>query len=264
MSKRVEIVNAFYNRISEDNRLSGSRQGQLEYVTTMHYIRHFAKGGAKILEIGAGTGRYSIALAKEGYEVTAVELVGHNLDILKSNSEDLENIHAFQGDALELGRFADKEFDITMVLGPLYHLYDAKDVHKALDEAIRVTKEGGIILVAFLSVYAILFDNYLQGNIEAGLEENFADDYRVKHFEEQLFTGYDIAEFEQLFAQKNVEYIVTVATDSVLELAEGRSDFMMSDEEFKRFTRYHLATCEKRELLGCSSHLLYICKKKGI
>lgn len=78
----------------------------------------------------------------------------------------------------------------------------------------------------------------------------------------QLFTGYDIAEFEKLFAEKGVEYLTTAAVDSVLELAEGRSDFAMSDEEFEAFAKYHLATCEKRELLGCSSHLLYICRRK--
>ena len=68
-------------------------------------------------------------------------------------------------------------------------------------------------------------------------------------------------EFENLFEEKNVEYLKTVAVDSVLELAEERKDFAMSDEEFEAFAKYHLATCEKRELLGCSSHLLYICKK---
>jgi len=262
MSKRIEIVNTFYNEIN-DTRLSRSRHGQLEYITTMNYIRRFANEGARILEIGAGTGRFSIDLAREGYDVTAVELVEHNLEILKNNSNDLDNIHSFQGDALDLRRFADNEFDITMVFGPLYHLYDGSDVHKAIDEAIRVTKDGGVIFVAFLSVYSILFDNYLQGNLKDGIEENFTGDYRVKHFEEQLFTGYDIGEFEQIFEQKNVQYITTVAVDSILELAEGRTDFSMSDEEFELFAKYHLATCEKRELLGSSSHLLYICKKKG-
>lgn len=256
MSKRLEFVNMFYNEIDEDARLNRSRHGQLEYATTMNYIKRFAKEGSKILEIGAGTGRYSIALAKEGYDVTAVELVEHNLEILKKNSSGLSNIQAFQGDALNLERFEDESFDITLVFGPLYHLYEKNDVHKAIDEAIRVTKQDGVILFAFLSVYAILFDNYLQGNLVAGLEENFTDDYTVKHFEEQLFTGYDIVEFEQLFAEKNVEYISTVAVDSILELAEGRSDFVMSDEEFEAFMNYHLTTCEKRELLGCSSHLL--------
>ena len=261
MSKRVEIVSSFYNEINEDMRLGRSRQGQLEYLTTMHYIQRLAKGGEKILEIGAGTGRYSIALAKEGYDVTAVELVERNLEVLRQNCGELKNIQAFQGDALDLSRFADDTFDITLVFGPLYHLYEEKDVHKALDEAIRVTKKDGIILVAFLSVYAILFDNYLDGNLAEGLEENFAEDYKVKHFEEQLFTGYDIAEFEELFVGKGVKHIATAAVDSVLELAEGRSDFFLSDEEFEMFVKYHLATCEKRELLGASSHLLYICRK---
>lgn len=261
MSKRVEILNKIYNGIDEDTRLSRSRHGQLEYITTMNYIRRFAKKGDKILEMGAGTGRYSIALAKAGYEVTAVELVENNLKTLKSNGKALDNMQAFQGDALDLGRFADGTFDITLVFGPLYHLYDEKDVHRALDEAIRVTKNDGVILVAFLSVYAILFD-YLNGQLFHGIEENFTSDYHVKHFEEQCFTGYDVAEFEALFQEKNVAPIALAAADTMLQQAEMRSDFRMTDEEFDLFAKYHLATCEKRELLGSSSHLLYICKKK--
>lgn len=262
MSKRLEIVSSFYNEIDEDARLERSRHGQMEYITTMHYIRKYAKKGTKLLEIGAGTGRYSIALAKAGYDVTSVELVEHNLEVLKKNSEGIANIQSYQGDALDLSRFADNSFDVTLLFGPLYHLYEPQDVQKAIDEAIRVTKPDGVILVAFLSVYAIMFDNYLQGNLLAGIEENFTEDYQIKHFEEQLFTGYDIVEFEELFADKQVQYLSTVAVDSVLELAEGRSDFVMSDEEFEAFAKLQLALCEKRELLGSSSHLLYICKKQ--
>ena len=262
MSKRLEIVSSFYNEIDEDARLERSRHGQMEYITTMHYIRKYAKKGTKLLEIGAGTGRYSIALAKAGYDVTSVELVEHNLEVLKKNSEGIANIQSYQGDALDLSRFADNSFDVTLLFGPLYHLYEPQDVQKAIDEAIRVTKPDGVILVAFLSVYAIMFDNYLQGNLLAGIEENFTEDYQIKHFEEQLFTGYDIVEFEELFADKPVQYLNTVAVDSVLELAEERSDFVMSDEEFEAFAKMQLALCEKRELLGSSSHLLYICKKQ--
>ena len=261
MSKRINIVKTFYDRIDEDARLDQNRHGQMEYRTTMEYIHRYAKKDVQILEIGAGTGRYSIALAKEGYHVTAVELVEHNLEILRKNSSECNNLKAYQGDALNLERFKDGTFDITLVLGPMYHLYDKEDVHKALKEAIRVTKENGIIFVAFLSVYAILYDNYLNGRLLEGIEENFTDKCEVRHFEEQLFTGYDIVEFEELFEDKGVKHLSTVAVDSILELAEGRSDFAMSEEEFEAFAKYHLQTCEKRELLGSSSHLLYICRK---
>ena len=263
MSKRIEIVSSFYDDIDEDSRLNRSRHGQLEYATTVEYIHRYTQPGAKVLEIGAGTGRYSIALAKEGYKVTAVELVESNLEVLRKNSSDIKDIVSYQGDALNLSRFEDNQFDVTLLFGPMYHLYSKEDIHKAIDEAIRVTKSDGIILVAFLSVYAIMYDNYLNGNLAAGIEENFDDSYKVKHFEEQLFTGYDIVEFEQLFEMHKVKYLTTVAVDSILELSEGRSDFKMSDEEFGLFVKYHLAICEKRELLGSSSHLLYICKKEG-
>jgi len=262
MSKRLEIVSSFYNQIDEDGRLDKSRHGQMEYITTMHYISKYARKGAKLLEIGAGTGRYSIALAKAGYDVTAVELVEHNFEVLKANSKGLTNLQAYQGDALDLSRFADNSFDVTLLFGPLYHLYEPQDVQKAIDEAIRVTKPEGVILVAFLSVYAILFDNYLNGTLQAGIRENFTVSYKVRHFEEQLFTGYDVVEFEDLFTDKAVEHLKTVAVNSILELAEGRSDFAMSDEDLDTFAKLWLTLCEKRELLGTSGHLLYICKKK--
>lgn len=261
MDKRTEIINEFYNGYIEDTRLSKSRQGQLEFLTTMKYIYQAIPKKVSIIEVGAGTGRYSIALAKEGHDVTAIELAKSNLELLRQNSKGLENITSFHGDALDLSRFQDNTFDLTLVLGPLYHLYDERDQHKALDEAIRVTKNGGTIMVAFLSVHAILFDNYLQGNLLEGIKENFTEDYKVKHFTEQLFTGFNVDEFEAMFRNKPVEWITTAATDSILELAEGREDFAMSDEDFRAFAKYHLHNCEKRELLGSSSHLLYICKK---
>ena len=260
---RAEIVTSFYEQIDEDSRLEKRRQGQLEYFITMNYIHKFAKEGGKILETGAGTGRYSIALAKEGFHVSAIELTEKNLKELKEKANGIANIEAFQGDALDLGRFEDDTFDVTLSFGPMYHLYDEKDQHRALDEAIRVTKPGGVILAAFLSAHAIICTNYLYDFLPttAGLKENFDKNYNVRHFKEQLFTGFDICEFEELFDNKPVDHITTVAVDNVLEIAEARPDFQMSDEDFSAFADYQLHICEKREMLGSSSHLLYICRK---
>lgn len=262
--KRTEIISAFYDGINEDARLEKCRQGQLEYLVTMNYIHKFLRQKDRVLEIGAGTGKYSIALAKEGYTVSSIELVESNLDVLRKNAQNLDHIEVYQGDAVNLERFADNSFDITLSFGPMYHLYDAKDQHKALDEAIRVTKPSGIIFVAFLSAHAIICTNYLYDWMSTiqGLKENFDSDYQVRHFKEQLFTGFDIAEFEDLFADKETDHIATVAVDNVLEIAEQRPDFSMTDEEFAAFADYQLHICEKREMLGNSSHLLYICRKR--
>ena len=277
MDERLTIVKGFYRESCEDTRLERSRHGQLEFATTMEYIRRYAKPGAKVIELGAGTGRYSVTLAKEGFDVTAVELVEENLEVLRANAAAAGaevakeaaagaeargvSLQAIQGDATDLSGFGDEAFDVTLSFGPMYHLYEPAEVRKAIREAIRVTRKGGVLLFAFLSVYAIFFDNYLRDTLQAGIEENFDENYRTKHFAEQLFTGYDIKEFEEQFTEEPVEHCATVAANTVMELAEGREDFSMSDEDFAAFFRYHLATCEKRELLGASSHLLYICRK---
>ncbi len=229
----------------------------------MSFIHRYAAKGSKILEVGAGTGRYSIALAKEGMDVTAVELVESNLEVLRENGKGIMKLKAFQGDATDLSRFPDNAFDVTLLFGPMYHLYEADEVNRAIDEAIRVTKPDGVMMFAFLSVFAIMYANYFYGNWAEGQAENFTEDYQVRHFKEQLFTGYDIAEFEGLFREKPVEWITTAGVDGLMEPIEKRPDFSMTDEEFEALAEWYLAFSEKRELLGNTNHLLYICRKQA-
>ena len=262
MGKRVEMMNGFYDGYKEDDRLERSRRGQLEFFTTMEYIHRYVGKDARILETGAGTGKYSLTLAKEGMDVTAVELVEKNLEILRRNSEGIPNIHSYQGDATDLSRFPDGCFDAVLVFGPMYHLFEPAEIDQAIDEAIRVCRKGGVLFFAFLSVYAIMYANYLSGNWAAGEEENFTEDHSVRHFEEQLFTGYDISEFEELFTEKAVEPLAIVSTDGFLEAIQKQPGFCFSDEDFEAFKKWHLAFAEKRELLGLTSHLLYICRRK--
>ena len=266
MDKRKQILESIYGDGREETRLIRTRHGQLEYFTTMTCIERYAPNPCLTLELGAGTGAYSLALAQRGYSVTALELVDKNVQILQEKAKDVPNLKVVQGDALDLRDFADDTFDLTLCLGPMYHIYGKGGMDRVLDEAIRVTKPWGKILVAFLSVHAILYNNYLQRppyNFQAGMEENFREDYKtVRHFPEQGFTGFTLEEIDELFRGRNLGHSATVATDGMLELAEGRSDFFLSDDDFRLFRAYHILHCQDPELLGASSHLLYCCYKR--
>ena len=84
-------IEKFYNKFNEEKRLN-SRHGQVEFITSMKYIHKYLeeKENPKILDVGAGTGRYSVSLANEGYDVTAVELVNYNLGLLKHKGSNVK------------------------------------------------------------------------------------------------------------------------------------------------------------------------------
>ena len=138
MSNNTFLEN-FYNEYDEDGRLENNCLGRVEYLTTRRYLDPLLTADCKIAEIGAGTGRYSVTLAKEGYDVTAVELVQHNLDILNSKLDGSENIKTYLGNALDLNMLSDNTYDISLLLGPMYHLYSDEDKITALKEAVRIT-----------------------------------------------------------------------------------------------------------------------------
>ena len=254
-------IEKYYNKFNEDKRLL-RRHGNVEYVTSMKYIHDYLddEKQSKIIDIGAGTGRYSVALANEGYDVTAVELVKYNLGILKSKGA---SVKAYQGNALKLSRFKDEMFDVTLLFGPMYHLCRFEDKVQALKEAVRVTKTDGVILVAYvMNEYSIITYGFKENNILQAIENGkITKDFRVNPSEEDL---YDYVRLEDI--QKINEAVPNIDRIKIIS-ADGPADYIrpflnkMDMETYQKFIEYHLATCERMELLGAAAHTVDILKK---
>ena len=135
---KLSVLERHYQQHKEDHRLE-TRHGQVEFAVSMKFIHDYLpkdRTGCKILDVGAGTGRYSLALCGEGFDVTAVELVKSNLDVLRSKHSPAKT---WQGNALDLHFLEDNTFDLTLLFGPLYHLHEKAEKLKALSEAKRVS-----------------------------------------------------------------------------------------------------------------------------
>ncbi|PRB13488.1 class I SAM-dependent methyltransferase [Microbacterium sp. MYb62] len=142
---RIQVYYA--DTFDENARLTTrSAQGPLEFQRTQELIRGKAPAG-RVIDIGGGSGIHATALRDDGYDVVLVDPVQRHVDTASA-----AGIDAHLGDARALP-FASEEFDIALLLGPLYHLSPVADRRVALAEALRVLKPGGVLLTAALSRY---------------------------------------------------------------------------------------------------------------
>ena len=259
MDKREKIIDNYYNNYDEENRLIKDNTHNVEFLVTKQYIEKYLKQNDKILEIGAGTGRYSLYYASKGYDVTSIEYVEHNLEILKSKITNEMNIVAQQGDAVDLSRFEDNSFDVTLVLGPLYHLYEDADIRKAISEAIRVTKKDGIIMIAYITSDGVFADWGVK-HLLNGYPNDFDENFKLIRYPEGVFATFYIEEFKRIMKEFNVDFLHNVATDGIAKSISERIN-NLSEEEFNVWVKYQLSVCEREDLQGYSCHMLYVCKK---
>lgn len=255
-----EILNEHYNKIDEEGRLVRDKAHHIEFLTTTKYIDKYLKKGDRILEIGAGTGRYSINYAKKNFTVDAVELIEKNLKILKSKITMDMKIKAIQGNALNLNMYEDNTFDITLLLGPLYHLFSDKEKEQAIKEAIRVTKTGGKIFIAYITPEAVIMSYGLRKGNLLRLKEICDEKYRVKELPEEVFSTNYVKDVENMMKKFPVKEIKHIATDG---LAPNLAIYInaLNEEEYQEWLNYHFAVCERKDLLSSSCHILYICEK---
>ena len=192
-------------------------------------------------------------------------MVEHNIEVFQKNTLPNEKITITQGNALDLSAFPNDQYDITLLLGPLYHLYTKEEKLKALSEAIRVTKRGGIIFAAYvISDGCLLDEGFHRGNINVseyiakGLldSQTFAAKSEPKDLFE-LVRKEDVDDLMSVFPVTRLHY---VATDGCALFMREAVDAMDNDT-FQLYLQYHFATCERTDLLGVSSHTVDIFRK---
>lgn len=273
------LIEKYYNKFNEDHRLT-TRHGQVEFNTTMHFIKKYIsqtpcakelrghdlntmehKNGIQraVLDLGAGTGRYSLALCDMGCDVTSVELVKRNIEVLRSHHK---KIKTWQADARDISFLDDEKFDLTLVFGPLYHLHGDENKLKVLNEAKRVTKKDGIIMVAYvMNEYSVLTYCF-QENRMAQIKKDggITKDFHINTTENDLYSYTRLEDADRLNKMCGLERITVFSPD-------GASDYMretlnaMDSETFEIYKDYQIQIAEREDLIGAGSHIVDVVRK---
>ena len=257
-----EILSNYYTGYDEDGRLR-SKHGMVEFLTTMRYVQRYLRPGMRIMEIGAATGRYSHELARQGYWVDAVELLEHNIELFEQNTIPGEKVTVRQGNAMDLSAFEDEIYDITLLLGPMYHLFSREDKLKALGEAIRVTKKGGIVFVAYcMGDASVLSYGFVRGRVHEIIEKCMLNPVTFDTFSNpwDIFELCRKEDIDELRGQFPVTQLHFVASDGYTNHMRQTVD-AMDDKTYEVYLNYHFATCERLDMVGYSHHTIDIFRK---
>ncbi len=250
-----DYLTNYYEKYDEEGRLI-SKHGMVEYITTMKHIERYLKPNMRVLEIGAATGRYSHVLAQKGYRVDAVELVEHNIKIFKQNTIEGEPVTTTQGNAMDLSDFESDTYEITLLLGPMYHLFTTEDK--------LVTKKGGIVFASYcMGDASVLSYGFIRGEIYNIIEKCMLNPETFDTFSNpwDIFELHRKEDIDKLRSEFNVTQLHFVATDGYTNHMRETVD-QMDGRMYDLYLKYHFAICERQDMVGYSHHTLDIFKKE--
>ena len=254
----LERNEELYKLFDEEKRLQ-SRTGLVEKITTQREIDKLINGDSMVLDIGAGTGVYTIHLAPKVKEVTAFEPSSSNFKTLEAKAKDFPNIRAYNKSSFDLKDLEDNYFDLVLIFGPMYHLSDEKDRKDVLKEAKRVCKDGGHILISYINHDMILISESINYNLNIFSGPSY--DSKKQRLIDRPFVFFKLNEAKQMIEDDDIEIKEMIASDGFAEVLASKLE-QMSEESFNNYLDWHLSHCKDPETLGATNHLLFVCKNK--
>jgi len=268
-----KLVKEYYREMGtrERKRLTRNTYHRLELDTTVHFLKRHLPTHGYILDAGGGPGRYTIELAKLGYDVALLDLTPKLLQVareqIKKDKVDDRVKKIVEGSISDLSRFRDETFDAVVCLGgPLSHIVDKDNREKAIDELIRVAKNGAPIFVSVIGRLAVLVTELvrLPHEMELAIFPKLRDtgDY---------YGGYGFApchfylpdEIRKSFENRGITVLEMVGLEGLASGHPIETDrlFKKHPEAWKIWWQTHLKTCTHPVSVGMSEHFLIICKK---
>jgi SAM-dependent methyltransferase len=246
---------------------------RLEFDTTLEFLRRYLPKDGLILDAGGGPGRYTIELAKRGYDVVLLDYTPANLRFAEKQIER-EGVEkkvkgVVEGSIVNLARFSDNSFDAVLCLGgPLSHVMRMRYRRKAIAELVRVVRRGSPIFISVISRLGVLATElrYFQEEIQLPLFRKVRDtgdyfgerDFTATHFflPEELRETVEGTNGVEVLEMVGLQGIGSVHKEEINELARNK-------RRWRIWIETHYKTCTHPSVVGLSEHMLIVCKKSG-
>jgi ubiquinone/menaquinone biosynthesis C-methylase UbiE len=275
-------IEKYYDLFPEKEkvRLSRSAYDNIESEITKKFLQKYLKPKSKTIDIGCGPGHYSTWLLKNEHQVHLVDLSEGLLRLARETieHEKLESnvLNISKADARDLSNIPTESFDVTLFMGPLYHLLSKQDREKALEEALRVTKPGGIIFSAIINricpfmammhqspetlAHELEHDPEEMSRIlETGNYENF--DESPNEFTDAHFATLD--EVPEMYKRMNVDTVEAFACEGIASYLYDKTEVIKkSPKAWNQFLEIIYKNANRPELLGASEHVVFVGRKK--
>lgn len=271
-----KVVREYYdkNPDREWKRLVRDAYHKLEFIVTMHFLEEYLPKKGLVLDAGGGPGRYTIELARKGYDVVLFDL---SPECLKEAEKHIQNARVrnrvgsvIQGSVTDLSEFRDESFDAVVCLGALSHLVEKKDRDSAISELVRVAKKNAPIFVSVINLYGV-FRTVLQRIqyelLASSHSKMFSQGiHRAKwHKDEPDYQGFPDAyfflpsELKKLFERHGVETLEMATCEGLSShLKEETNNIYKDSRKWRFWLKLILKTCTDPAILGLGEHFLYV------
>jgi ubiquinone/menaquinone biosynthesis C-methylase UbiE len=129
----------------------------IEFASALRLIEKYFPNKGHVADIGGGPGRYTMELAKRGYQLTLIDISSELVRLAESKLKENDlRAELLVGDARHLSNITDKTFDAALFLGPMYHIIQHDERALALHELVRVLKPGGIAIISFINSWGLI------------------------------------------------------------------------------------------------------------
>jgi S-adenosylmethionine-dependent methyltransferase len=243
---------------------------RVEYGVTMKALEEYLpRAPAKVADIGGGPGRYSIELARRSYEVTLIDLSRTCLELARCKAAEagVRLAGIIQADARSLPMLVDGSFDAVLLMGPLYHLLEHQQRLRAVREAHRILRPGGIVFAAAITrnimvmAAAAIDVDYIarcRDQLESVLATGIFRKEPANQFPDAWLCRPD--EVPLLMAEGGFEPLAFMNTEALAYQLEAKINDAPEDLH-RQWIDLLYRLCRDPAVLGTGGHLLYVGRK---